>query len=368
MPWIVKVESAVLDRAWGVWHHTFMVSTRLATWALRRGQKLAHAGKTDEALATFESESASGNSRLLTQYALTLAQAGQADKALEQSAAAAATAPEDGVPAVFNACLLLRFGRLEAAETELNRARDLLPLNPIVPSLSAALDILRGKPVDGCTKLLEGPLTDNLDILGWIMTVVERRIFEVAETNSGAIPPEDERPADDRPPDAVPELSAGACSRKGQDLLEKGKPKSALKYLARSTELKPDDPAYHATYGAALFEAGEFERAKAELERVPAKGPIGGVAQFYRAAAAYRLGEYEAALHLLDTLPRKGDVVLYLEWCDYIRGMTLVALDRLPEAAKCLAAFIDTEPSLITRRLTKALELLGGDTSCSTSS
>jgi len=339
-----------------------MASTTLATWALGRGQKLARAGKTDEALATFESETASGNYRLLIHHALTLARAGQADKALEQSAAAAAAAPEDGLPAVFNTYLLLRSGRLEQAEAELNRAKGLLPLNPIVSSLSAALDILRGNAVDGCTRLLEGPLTDNLDILGWIMAVVERRIFEAAGTDSGAIPPENERAPDDRPPDAVPELSAGAYSRKGQDLLEKGRPKSALKYLARAAELNPDDPALHATYGAALFEAGEFERAKTALARVPAKGPLAGVAQFYRAAAAYRLGEYEAALHLLDTLPRTGDVVLYLEWCDYIRGMTLVALGRPVEAAKHLAAFIDVEPGVAPRRFAKALELLGGRT------
>ena len=63
-----------------------------------------------------------------------------------------------------------------------------------------------------------------------------------------------------------------------------------------------------------------------------------------------------------------GDAVLYAEWFDYIRGMTLVALDRADEAAGHLAAFLDTEPALLQRRLKKALEILAEEDECSTPS
>ena len=336
--------------------------------ALRRGQRLAHAGEIEQSLAVFDAAAACADYRLLVQHALVLAGAGQTGAALAKTAEAAAAAPGDAVPAMFHACLLLRAGCADAAEAELTRAKRLSPENPIVSTLSAALDLFRGRTAEACRKLLDGPLTDNLEILGWILAVVERKIFEAVGPDSGALPPSEEHNSSDAVPDTIPELSAAASARRGRSFLESGKPKSALKYLAHAAELRPDDPESRSMYGAALFEAGEFEQAEAELARVPARSPFSGVAQFYRAANAWRLGRYETAIELVDTLPRMGDVVLYREWFDYIRAMALIALGRVDQAGPHLAAFIDAEPSLVARRLQKAIELLPEDRTCSTSS
>jgi len=346
-----------------------MSPTYSTSRALKRGQRLARAGKPGDALAAFDAAGDNDDFQLLVQHALALARAGQTGAALERSAKAAAAAPGDVVPAVFNAYLMLRAGRLDAAEAEIDRAAKLSPANAIAPTLGAALDVLRGRAAEGCTKLLEGPVTDNLEILGWTLAIVERAIFERVGTNSGAIPPEDEHDKEaGHPPDAVPERRARWCARRGEKLLEAGKPRTALKYIARAVELEPDDAGHRATYGAALFEAEHFERAEAELSRAPQKGPVAGVAQFYRAANAYRLGRFETVIELLDTLPMTGDAVLYAEWFDYIRGMALVALGRTDEAAGHLAAFLDTEPALLQRRLNKALEILSEEDECSTPS
>ena len=345
-----------------------MAIIRSSRWALTRGQKLARAGKLEDALAAFETAGDSSDPHVLLHHALTLARAGRGDEAVGKSAQAAAAAPDDVVPAAFNAYLLLRFGALDAAEAELERAGKLSASNPIVPSLGGALAILRGRAADGCEALLAGPMTDNLEILGWVLAIVERAVFEAVGTDSGAIPPEPEKGAKrDVPPAEVPALSARAASKKGQRLLEAGKPKSAVKYWEHAVSKKPDDADQRALYGAALFEAGEFERAEAELARAPEKGPLCGVAQFYRAANAYRLGRYDTVLQLLDSLPLVGDAFFYQEWCDYLRGMTLVAMGRTDAAAGHLAVFIDTEPGVVARRLKKAITLLGEDEPCSTS-
>ena len=337
--------------------------------ALRRGQKLARLGRLGESLVAFDAAGDSNDVQLLVQHALILARAGQMEAALEKSAKAVALARDDVVPAVFNAYLMLRSGRLDEADGELQRAAKLSPENPIVPSLSAALDILRGSPAKGCRRLLAGPVTDNLDILGWALATVERTVFEAVGTDSGAIPPDVEGGEEsDKPPDAVPAQSAGACAKRGEKLLEAGKPRTAAMYLERAVELKPDDAERRAVYGAALFEAGEFERAEAQLAQAPTKGAMSGVAQFYRAATAYRLGQYERALELLDTLPVTGDAFLYREWFDYVRGMAVMALGRTDEAAGYLALFLDVEPELLERRLKKAIQILAESEPCSTSS
>ncbi len=355
-----------------------MAKTRSSLWALRHGQKLARAGKLAESLAAFNAfPGEPADFRLLIHHALTLARAGQADAALEKSSKAAQTAPADAVPALFNAYLLLRFSRIGEAEAELKRAEELShggstssgSANPIVPSLRAALDILGDKPADGCRKLLEGPVTDNLEILGWLLALIERKVFEAVGTNSGAIPPKPEKePAPEKAPADASNLSADTCAKRGQRLLESGKPAAAVKYLEQAAKSRPDNADNRAVYGAALFEAGEFERAEAELSQTPEKGSLTGVAQFYRAANSYRLGRYEAAIELLDTLPKTGDVVLYREWRDYVRGMALVALGRTAEAADCLAVFINAEPELLRRRLNVAVEVLAEKRPCSTSS
>jgi len=346
-----------------------MAKIRSSRWALRRGQRLARAGKLDASLAAFGTAGDTNDFQLLTHHALTLARAGQGDAALERSATAAAAAPDDVVPAVFNAYVMLRSGRLDEAKGELDRAAKLSPRNPIVHSLSAVVDMLAGKLVQGCEKLLAGAVTDNLEMLGWILAVIERKVFERVGTDSGAIPPDVEGgPKADVTPSSIPDLSVRACAKRGERLLESGKPKKALKYLERAVQLKPDDAAHRAMYGAALFEASEFERAEAELVAAPKKGPLAGVAQFYHAANAYRLDQYETALELLDTLPMVGDVFLFSEWCDYIRGMALVALDRTGEAAPHLAAFIDSEPAVVERRLKKAIAIFRESDPCSTQS
>jgi len=353
-----------------------MKTTRLGGRWLRRGQRLARRGDVKESLSAFEAGTASDDPRVLVQHALALARAGDGDAAIAKAAQAATLAPDDAVPVFFRAYLMLRFGRVEGAEAELDRARKLSPDNAIGPTLAGSLDVLRGNVADGCRRLLAGPMTDNLEILGWILAVVEARIFERAGTDSGAIPPEEARR--DQAPRRHGELgaddtqarnqkaetrnpSARACARRGQRLLEAGRPGDALPYLTRASELKPDDEDVRVMYGSALFEAGEFVRAEAVLSRAPSKGPLAGVAQFYRALNAYRLGKYEAALGLLDTLPQTGDVVLYREWFDYLRGMALVALGRAAEAAPHLAAYIDTDPALVARRLKKAIEVVSGE-------
>ena len=106
-----------------------------------------------------------------------------------------------------------------------------------------------------------------------------------------------------------------------------------------------------------------------DAERVAGgKGHMAGVAQFYRAANAYRLGRYHTALELIDTLPTTGDIFFYREWCGYIRGMALVARGRPEEAAGLLATFLNTEPTLLERRLKKAIEIFAEDEPCSTPS
>ena len=346
-----------------------MSSTYSTTRALKRGQRLARAGKTDEALAAFAAAGDTDNTHLLAQYALTLARAGQTEVALDKIARAAASAPDDVVPAAFNAYLLLRAGRLDAAEPEIERAAKLSPQNLIPPTLAAALDILRADATQGCRKLLDNPATDNLEILGWVLALAERLIYERVGADSGAIPPDDDHDDKaDRPPDTVLEKSARRCARMGEKLLESGRPRTAASYLARAVELEPDNAAHRAAYGAALFEAKEFEQAEAQLAQAPKRGSVAGVAQFYRAANAYRLGNSETTLELLDTIPMTGDAVLYEEWFDFVRGMALVALGRVDEAAVPLAAFLDTEPDLFERRLKKALTLLSEAEQCSTPS
>jgi len=346
-----------------------MSSNYSTTRALKRGQKLARAGKTDKALAVFAAVGDTDNAHLLVQYALTLARAGQTESAIEKSARAASADPDDVVPAAFNAYLLLRAGHLDAAQPEIERAAKLSPRNLIPPTLDAAVDILRADPAQGCRKLLDCPATDNLEILGWVLALVERIIYERVGTDSGAIPPDEDHDEEaDQPPNTVPDKSASRCARHGEKLLESGKPRTAVRYLERAVELEPDNTNYRATYGAALFEAKEFERAEVELAKAPQKGAVAGVTQFYRAANAYRLGNSETTLELLDSIPMTGDAVLYEEWFDFVRGMALVALDRVDEAAVPLAAFLDTEPDLLERRLKKALALLSEAEQCSTPS
>jgi tetratricopeptide (TPR) repeat protein len=337
--------------------------------ALRRGQKRARAGKLDEALEAFATPGDTADVRLLTQHALALARAGRSSAALDKIAQAAASAPKDPVPAIFRAYLLLRSGRSEEAAAELERARGLAPDNPVLATLSAVCDILEGHPAAGCRQLLEGPVTDNGEVIAWTLAVVEGRIHEAVGTDSGAVPPEPEKPdPKDAPPEALPELSADAAARRGRKLLEEGRPNAALPYVARATAQAPDEAEHHAMYGAALFETGHFEEAEAELARAPEDGPLVGVAGFYRAANAYRLGRHEAALELLDEVPLVGDAFFYREWCEYVRGMALVALGRTDEAAPYLATFIDAEPEVVERRLKKAIELLPEEEECCTSS
>ena len=346
-----------------------MSPTDSTTRALKRGQTLARAGKTDEALEAFGAAGNAEDPRVLVQCALALARTGRTESALEKSGRAAAAAPDDVVPAALNAYLLLRASRVDVAEPEIERAAKLSPLNSIPPTLAAALDLLRGRAAEGCRKLLGGPVTDNLEILGWALALVERAIHDRVGTDSGAIPPEEDRNEDaDQPPEAVPARSARRCARRGEKLLESGKPRAATAYLERAVELAPDNAEHRALLGAALFEASQFERAEAEFAQAPQKGPVAGVAQFYRAANAYRLGRSETALELLDTLPMTGDAVLYEEWFDFVRGMSLVALGRTAEAAVPLAAFLDTEPDLLTRRLKKAIDILSETEQCSTPS
>jgi tetratricopeptide (TPR) repeat protein len=346
-----------------------MSKTLSITAALRRGQKRTRAGNTERALSAFEAAGDRPDHRLGVQHALALARAGRREAAVAKAAAAAEAAPDDAVPAVFHAYLLLRLGRLKPAGEELERAARLSPGNPIVATLTAALDLLEGHAADACRKLLDGPVTDNIEMLAWVLAIVERKIFEAVGTDSGAIPPDNpEAEKADQPPASAPHGSAGACARRGQKLLEKGKPRSASRFLARAVELKPDNADNRATYGAALFESGEFPEADAQLAAAPEDGPMAGVARFYRAAAAYRLGRYDDALEMLDNLPLTGDAFFFGEWRDYIRGMTLVALDRTDEAGEYLAEFINAEPSVLERRLNKAVEILGEPVPCSTQS
>ena len=344
-----------------------MKANRSTRWALRRGQRLARSGKLDAALVVFDAVRDSADPRLPLQHALTLARAGRWDAALEASARAVAAAPNDAVPAMFHAYLLLRLGRIAEAGPELERAARHLPANPVVCSLTAARDILSGHVAEGCRALLAGPRTENLDILAWILAVVERKMFEVAGTNTGALPPNHGGAPEPETGSAPrPGLSADACAKRGRKLIKAGRSKAATKYLARAAELRPDDADARAMLGATLFEAGEFDRAAAELAAAPQKGPLAGVAQFYRAATAYRLGRFDEALALLDTISLTGDAFFYKEWCSYVRGMTLVALGRVDEAAGCLGVFIDVEPEVVERRLTKAAELLTEVQQCST--
>ncbi len=343
-----------------------MRANRSSRWALRRGQRLARSGKLDKALAAFDAAAASGDPQLLIHHALTLARAGRGDAAVESSARAAAAAPDDAVPAMFHAYLLLRLGRTAEAGLELKRAASHSPANPTVRSLAAARDILCGRTAEGCRSLLAGPRTENMDILAWILAVVERKLFEAAGTDTGALPPGTGAAAPQAAAEPAPGLSADACARRGRKLLDASKPKAAVQYLARAAELRPDDADVRAMLGAALFEVGEFDRAATELAAAPQKGPLAGVAQFYRSATAYRLGHYEDALGLLDAIQLTGDAFFYKEWCSYVRGMTLVALDRVDEAVGHLAVFIDVEPGAVERRLTKAVELLTEAQACST--
>lgn len=325
---------------------------------LRRAQKLERRGRVDDALATFE-ESDSGDPRLLVQHALALARAGRGEEAVRKIDRARAAAPDDAVPALFAAHLTLRFGEGDAAGDALRRAEELAPRNPIVPTLRAAEAIVRGQVREGCEALLAGPVTDNLEILGWVLARVESELFKAVGSDSGAVPPEPETPRRDEPPDDLSGVSVAKCMRRGERLLETGRPKSAAAHLARAMEKKPDAPALRVLYGAALAESGRFQEADAQLRQVPSDSPLGDVGQLYRAAVAYRLGQYDTALELLDTLPTGGDVFLYQEWCDYIRGMILVALGRTGEAAGHLARFLDVEPGLLDRRLGKAIDILG---------
>jgi len=346
------------------------MSSGNSTWrALRRGQKLARRGRLDDALAAFDAAGDVGHPPFLVQHALALAGAGRLEAAVEKAAKAAAADPDDAVPAAFHAYLLLRAGRLAAARAELGRAESLGTRNPLVRSLRAALALLRGEVRDGCRGLLGGPLTDNLDVLGWTLGVLERKLFERAGANTGALPPESDLDREsDELPRTLPQRSARACARKGKKRLETGRPNGAAAFLGRAVSLAPENAEYRTMYGAALFEAGDFERAESELAAVPQEDAAAGVAQFYRAANAYRLGRYEQAMELLNTLPMSGDAFLYQEWFDYVRGMALVALDRTDEAAPHLAAFLATDPALMPRRLARALALFEEEAPCSTPS
>jgi len=58
-------------------------------------------------------------------------------------------------------------------------------------------------------------------------------------------------------------------------------------------------------------------------------------------------------------LPETGDVVLYRDWFDLIRGLSLAALGRISDAAPRLASFINSEDGFFDKRLRKAVELFG---------
>ena len=330
-----------------------VLSTRRA---LRRGQLLAKSGRVDEALSTFAS-AIEEDAQLLVHHALTLARAGRMNEALEKSARAAGLGDEG--TARFHAYLLLRAGKAREGETALKKAQALAPSHPLVLTLTAALELIEGRAVEACKKLLAGPVSDNLELLGWILALVEERIYQKQGPDSDVLPPEPQSKVPDEPLEVPTRLSNRAATRKGSNALEAGRPKTAMKFLEHATTLKPDDTDARALLGAALFEAHDFERAEATLALVPCDAPLGGVAQFYRAANAWRLGKNELALELVDSLPERGDVVLYRDWFDLIRGLALAALGRTDEAANKLASFINTEPGFFEKRLKKAMEVFG---------
>ncbi|MFW6158149.1 MAG: tetratricopeptide repeat protein, partial [Planctomycetota bacterium] len=216
---------------------------------LRRAQKLERSGRLDEALAAFE-ESDSDDPRLQVQHALALGRADRGEDAVRKIQRARSADPDHPVPALFGAYLALRFGKPDAAGEALRRAEELAPQNPIAPTLRAAEAIVRGGVREGCEALLAGPVTDNLEVLGWVLARVEAELLRAVGSDSGAIPPEPETPRRDEPPDDLSGVSAAKCMRRGERLLETGRPKSAAAYLARAMENKPDEPTPRVLYGA----------------------------------------------------------------------------------------------------------------------
>jgi tetratricopeptide (TPR) repeat protein len=407
-----------------------MSATRSPISALKHGQACVRAGRLDNGLAAFEAAGETRHPHLLLHHGLTLLRAGRGDEAAAKLAAAAASAPKDVVPAVFHAYVLLRTKQLDAAREALDRARSLSDENPLVPTLTAALDIFEGRVAEGCRTLLDGPVTDNLDVLTWILAGVERRMFEAVgpEAASGILPAEPS--PDDEPPESVDLNSAEACGRIAEGAAESACPKAATVYAERAVELEPDSARWRTLYGGALFDSGRFEEAQAQFDaarfrragrmerlgsalahrlrgrrfagllagliaplwgwrsfwrhvsqtqrregvgtlaaisRVRAKARDEALARksfrplwhLYRAANGYRLGRFDDALKTIDSMPDAGDAILYQELRDYIRGMVLVALNRLDEAAVHLGRYIDSDLQLVQRRLTRAVEVFG---------
>jgi tetratricopeptide (TPR) repeat protein len=410
-----------------------MTATRSSTVALKDGQALVRAGKLAAALDAFRSAGETDHPHVLLHHGLALLRAGDGDGAVDQLAAAVAAAPGDVVPAVFHAYVLLRAGRLDEAADALERAQTLSRENPLVPSLEAALDILQGRVADGCRRLLDGPLTDNLGVLSWIVAALERRLFEAVGPDAAAgILPAESNPKDD-PPDEAGLNSAEACGRMAENAAESACPRTAAVFAARAVELDPASARWRTLYGGALFDSGRFEDAREQLDAARFRGgdrverlrtalrhrlrgrPLAGLRavllapvwswrsfwrdvartrrrdgvgtfaaisrvrarardesfarksyrplwHLYRAANSYRLGRFDEALATIDAMPAVGDAILYQELRDFIRGMVLVALDRVNEAADHLGRYIDTDLRLVQRRLQRGIEIWeGGD-------
>ena len=71
-------------------------------------------------------------------------------------------------------------------------SKTLSTANPMTGTLEAAVQLLRGETVAACERLLGEPMTDNLEILGWLLAVIERKIMDAVGTDSGALPPEEQ--------------------------------------------------------------------------------------------------------------------------------------------------------------------------------
>jgi TolB-like protein/Tfp pilus assembly protein PilF len=185
-----------------------------------------------------------------------------------------------------------------------------------------------------------------------------RWVFAPAGFDSTA----DEREAQsciERAETLAPLLSETLCAR-GTYLLTSGRPAEAVTALRKAIERNPNDVVPRGRLALALCNCGEPAAALEEVERVlrlSPRDPIAAVYYLYSAQCRFALGDFDGAERLYrmaSATTQKYPMALVG------LGMSLAALERLPEARKAIGQALAMVPGMSHASVEHAYQKLSG--------
>jgi len=237
--------------------------------------------------------------------------------------------------------IFARNGCLNSAQSQLRRAQELLPNNPMVACWLSQI-LLKQNEYAESAKLLEKTIAENPSFITARIMLAESYVQgddlgQAAEVLAAAL----NVAAKPRLPwirlrlakiqDAMgmydaaiknymlamkaPQTEVSACSEVAWLLATvKGAPEQAIPYARRSLELKPDNPAVLDTLGWALFLCGDIDSAVEHLERAKRSLPSNPTIRFHLAQAYLKAGrsaeaktELTESLAISDTFPEASE-------------------------------------------------------------